>query len=97
MKLRGCAGWHAPLFFACSYVSFFYDMAHNSLPHFRGKLKNTKEPKREKKRIQGEAYSAKKVVLCINHQREVSLDRPCRRLRSTSKSHAFEAEHERAH
>ena len=61
----------------------------------RGKLKD-KEPKREKKRIRWKAYSAKIVVLCIKHQREVSLDRPCRRLRVTSKAHAFEAEHERA-
>ena len=61
----------------------------------RGKLKN-KESKREKKRIRWKAYSAKKVVLCIKHQREVSLDRLCRRLRVTSKAHAFEAEHERA-
>ena len=64
---------------------------------------NTKEPNREKNGYGGGGGGGaghirqKKVVLCIEHQREVSLDRPCRRLRSTSNSHAFEAEHGRAH
>ena len=48
-------------------------MAHNSLPHFRGKLKNTKEPKGEKKTDTGGKHIRQKKWYYVLSIREKGL------------------------